>query len=170
MAPNSVLEEIARKKPRTIPELLEIKGMGKERSDKFGKALLNIVILHERQESANSHVEGEEQPEAANSDAASEESSDGRQNHNSREILTNTGPFTPSPRRQPQLHTGLTSMVQRTSLLHGTGPQNDPFELDDSTVTLPMAQGSPGGARSASTTPSKRSQRPPVRNAPFIIA
>lgn len=47
-----MLEEIARKRPRTMPDLMDIKGMGKKRSNKFGAAFLNIVVLHERQEGA----------------------------------------------------------------------------------------------------------------------
>lgn len=67
VALNFVLEEIARERPHPIPDLLEVKGLGKNRIDKFGKAFSNSVILHERQEVASSHIENGQQPAAVGS-------------------------------------------------------------------------------------------------------
>lgn len=54
VAPDPVLEELARERPRSISISLEVKGMGQKSSDKFGKTFLDIVIVHERREAAAS--------------------------------------------------------------------------------------------------------------------
>lgn len=138
VAQNAVLEEIAQKRPRTMPELLEIKGMGKKRRDTLGAVILNTVILHEQQENSN-NKEGLSQTEDNKiliSDlwGGNEQSSSSQQNVIAAE---------PSVGRPPHLHTGLTSMMQRTSLLQAGATQGEPIVLDDSDESSPLHAQSP---------------------------
>lgn len=137
--PSSVLES-TRRKPQSIPEFLEIKGMGKKRSEQFGKAPLNVVLLHEPHEARHQDVVNRGQPGSADSDAVSNESSEERQNHSSRGELTNAAPRTPIVRRPPQLHTVLTWVLQRTMFLRERVSRDEPIELDVSDGNLPVAR------------------------------
>lgn len=123
-AQNLVLEEIAKKKPRSTPELKEVKGMGKKRTDKFGVAFLNFVSLHERQQ----RVQGDEnRPPAAEADddSAASGGSHGEEAAPSSQESENPGePATPSARPPALSHSGLTSLVQRTHLLQEEGSQD----------------------------------------------
>lgn len=150
---NSALEEIARKRPRSIPEMMELKGLGKKTCDKYGKAFLNIVALHERQEAANEGEGNKGRLEASSSD----ESPDGRQAQNGPNRRRMTGPVTPVSRAPPSLHTGLTLSVQRTSLLQARGSQDRPIDLDESDEELPVAC---GDAPLVPATPTWERQRP----------
>lgn len=57
--------------------MIDTKGMRKKTCDKFGKAFLHVVALHERQERANNH-ENEAQAGAVDVDSSSYASVDER--------------------------------------------------------------------------------------------
>ncbi|MCI0488782.1 MAG: ATP-dependent DNA helicase [Blastocatellia bacterium] len=60
---NSVLEEIARRQPQTLDELLKIKGIGPNTVDRFGEEIISIVC--DRAAEAKDLVAGEESPSAS---------------------------------------------------------------------------------------------------------
>lgn len=175
VAQNSVLEEIAQKRPQTMPELMDIKGMGKKRRDKFGAAFLNIVILHQQEDPDD----GEEQSPAQDNCATSVGSSRRGQRALGNDAdataagHTTTEPSTPTDRKRPKPHTGLTSAVRRT----GLGTHDGPIKLEDSDGDGdgPEPGGSPSAGRGSASGPSRsvRSGRPvriPFCYSPALMA
>lgn len=165
VAQNSVLEEIAQKRPTTMPELMNIKGMGQKRRDKFGAAFLNIVLLHQRQEeSDNAEERSPAQDNGATSVGPSEQGQRVLGDHtNVRAAEPSTAePATPTARRRPQLHTEPTPAVQWT----GLGTRDEPIGLEDSDGDGPESGGSPLAGRGSASRPSSSTGRSgrPVRN------